>query len=364
MSQQTVLNATHRAAGARMVDFGGWDMPIHYGSQVDEHHQVRRDVGMFDVSHMTVIDLHGPRTRDFLRHLLANSIDKLKVPGKALYSCMLNEKGGVIDDLIVYYLAEDFFRIVSNASTRDKDLAWIEPVAASFDVRVVERPELALIAVQGPNARVAVLAQVAEADRAAVAALGKFAAIDVKGSQGEALFVARTGYTGEDGFEIVLPQGAAVALWNRLAEAGVKPAGLGARDTLRLEAGMNLYGQDMDETVSPLEAGLAWTVAFDEGRDFIGRSALEAQKSAGVPRRMVGLVLQDKGVLRHGQRVATAAGDGEILSGTFAPTLGTSIAFARIPAGEPGEVGVDIRGRIVPARIVKYPFVRDGKPVE
>ncbi len=364
MSQQTVLNATHRAAGARMVDFGGWDMPIHYGSQVDEHHQVRRDVGMFDVSHMTVIDLHGPRTRDFLRHLLANSIDKLKVPGKALYSCMLNEKGGVIDDLIVYYLAEDFFRIVSNASTRDKDLAWIEPVAASFDVRVVERPELALIAVQGPNARVAVLAQVAEADRAAVAALGKFAAIDVKGSQGEALFVARTGYTGEDGFEIVLPQGAAVALWNRLAEAGVKPAGLGARDTLRLEAGMNLYGQDMDETVSPLEAGLAWTVAFDEGRDFIGRSALEAQKAAGVPRRMVGLVLQDKGILRHGQRVVTAAGDGEILSGTFAPTLGTSIAFARIPAGEPGEVGVDIRGRIVPARIVKYPFVRDGKPVE
>ena len=364
MSQQTVLNATHRAAGARMVDFGGWDMPIHYGSQVDEHHQVRRDVGMFDVSHMTVIDLHGARTRDFLRRLLANSVDKLKAHGKALYSCMLNEQGGVIDDLIVYFLGEEFFRIVSNASTRDKDLAWIEKVAADFGVRGVERPELALIAVQGPNARSAVLAQVAESDRAAVEALGKFVAVDAKGTQGEALFVARTGYTGEDGFEIVLPQEHAVALWNRLAEAGVKPAGLGARDTLRLEAGMNLYGQDMDETVSPLEAALGWTIGFDEGRDFIGRAALEAQKAAGVPRRMVGLLLEDKGILRHGQRVVTAAGDGEILSGTFAPTLGKSIAFARIPAGEAGEVGVDIRGRIVSARIVKFPFVRDGKAVE
>ena len=364
MSQQTVLNATHRAAGARMVDFGGWDMPIHYGSQVDEHHQVRRDVGMFDVSHMTVIDLHGDGVRAFLRRLLANSVDKLKLPGKALYSCMLNERGGVIDDLIVYFLREDFFRIVSNAATRDKDLAWIEKVAADFQVRVVERPELALIAVQGPNARAAVLAQVAEADRAAVEALGKFVAMDAQGIGGEALFVARTGYTGEDGFEIVLPQDSAVALWQRLAAAGVKPAGLGARDTLRLEAGMNLYGQDMDEDVSPLEAGLAWTLGMDEGRDFIGRAALEAQKAQGVPRRMVGLVLEDKGILRHGQRVVTAVGDGEILSGSFAPTLGTSIAFARIPAGEPGAVGVDIRGRIVPARIVKFPFVRDGKAVE
>ncbi len=364
MSQKTVLNDTHRAAGARMVDFGGWDMPIHYGSQVDEHHQVRRDVGIFDVSHMTVIDLHGAGARDFLRRLLANAIDKLKKPGKALYSCMLNEQGGVIDDLIVYFLADDFFRIVSNASTRDKDMAWIEKVAGDFDVRVVERPELALIAVQGPNARAAVLAQIGESDRAAVEALGKFVAIDAQGVQGEALFVARTGYTGEDGFEIVLPSDQAVTFWNRLADAGVKPCGLGARDTLRLEAGMNLYGQDMDEQISPLEAGLAWTVSFDEDRDFIGRAALEAQKANGVARRMVGLVLEDKGILRHGQRVVTALGDGEILSGTFAPTLAKSIAFARIPAGEPGEVGVDIRGRIVPARIVKYPFVRDGKPVE
>lgn len=364
MTQQTILNATHRAAGARMVDFGGWDMPIHYGSQVEEHHQVRRDVGMFDVSHMTVVDLHGENVRPFLRHLLANSVDKLKLPGKALYSCMLNERGGVIDDLITYYLSEDFFRLVVNAATRDKDLAWIEKQAGAFGVRVTERPEFALIAVQGPNARAAVLPLLAEADRARIEALTRFSAAQAEGSDGEALFVARTGYTGEDGFEIVLPQEQAVAFWNRLADAGVKPAGLGARDTLRLEAGMNLYGQDMDEDVSPLEAALAWTVSFDEARDFIGRAALDAQKAAGVPRRMVGLVLEDKGVLRHGQRVVTAVGDGEILSGTFSPTLAKSIAFARIPAGEAGEVSVDIRGKLLPARIVKFPFVRDGKPVE
>lgn len=362
MSQKTVLNEIHRNAGARMVDFGGWDMPIHYGSQVEEHHAVRQAAGMFDVSHMTVIDLHGAKVRAYLHHLLANNVDKLKRTGRAIYSCMLNERGGVIDDLIAYYLAEDHYRLVTNAATRDKDLAWIQTHAADFAVRVHERPELALIAVQGPQARAKVLPLVAEADRAAVENLGRFSAIDAAGVQGEALFVARTGYTGEDGFEIVLPSAVAVAFWNRLAEAGVKPCGLGARDTLRLEAGMNLYGQDMDEDVSPLEAGLSWTVAFDEGRDFIGRAALEAQRTAGVPRRMVGLVLEGKGILRHEQRVETTAGDGVITSGTFAPTLGKSIAFARIPAGVDGdEVGVDIRGRIVPARIVKYPFVRDGK---
>ena len=364
MSQKTILNETHRAAGARMVDFGGWDMPIHYGSQMDEHHQVRRAAGMFDVSHMTVIDLHGDKVRAFLHYLLANNVDKLKTTGRAIYSCMLNERGGVIDDLIAYYLGENFYRLVTNAATRDKDMPWIEQHAQAFGVTVTERPELALIAVQGPEARAAVLPLVAAADRDRAEALSKFSAIDVVGAEGEPLFLARTGYTGEDGFEIVMPSDVAIAFWDRLAEAGVKPCGLGARDTLRLEAGMNLYSQDMDEDVTPLEAGLAWTVAFDEGRDFIGRAALDAQKAAGVPRRMVGLVLEDKGVLRHGQRVVTALGDGEILSGTFAPTLGKSIAFARIPTGEAGDIGVDIRGRVVPARIVKYPFVRDGKAVE
>jgi aminomethyltransferase len=360
MTQKTVLNATHRALGAKMVDFGGWDMPISYGSQLEEHHQVRRDAGMFDVSHMTVVDLTGPHTREFLRRLLANSVDKLKSPGKALYSCMLNEQGGVIDDLIVYFLAEEFFRVVVNASTRDKDLAWIEAQAKAFGVTVTERPELAMIAVQGPNARAKVIGLLAPASRAAIEKLGKFAAREALGDAGETLFVARTGYTGEDGFEIVLPETQAVGFWNRLIEAGVKPAGLGARDTLRLEAGMNLYGQDMDESISPYEAGLAWTVALDQGRDFIGRDVLEAQKRDGAPRQLIGLVMDEKGVLRHGQPVLTTAGNGEILSGTFSPTLAKGIAFARVPAGDLGAVRVDIRGREVPVRVVKFPFVRDG----
>jgi aminomethyltransferase len=364
MTDKTVLNDTHRAAGARMVDFGGWDMPINYGSQIEEHHAVRRDAGMFDVSHMTVVDLHGERTREFLRHLLANNVDKLKVQGKALYSCMLNEQGGVIDDLIVYFFDEAHFRLVVNAATRAKDLAWIGQQARAFGVEVKERPDFAMIAVQGPNARAKVIGLLHEVDRPRIEKLGRFAAAAAQGPHGMPLFIARTGYTGEDGFEIIVPNEHAVALWQALADAGVKPAGLGARDTLRLEAGMNLYGQDMDETVSPWEANLGWTIALDEGRDFIGRKALEAQKAAGVPRVMVGLVLDEKGVLRHGQKVLTANGEGEILSGSFAPTLEKAVAFARIPAGEPGDVRVDIRGREVPVRVVKYPFVRDGKPCE
>ncbi len=362
MTLKTLLNETHRSLGAKMVDFGGWDMPIHYGSQIDEHHLVRRAAGMFDVSHMTVVDLKGARTREFLRQLLANSIDKLKVTGKALYSCMLNAQGGVIDDLIVYFLADDFFRMVVNASTREKDLAWIRQHAAAFDVEVVEREDLAIVAVQGPQARALVAGLVAGGDRAALDKLGRFAALDVASVDGVPLFVARTGYTGEDGYEVLLPQAAVVGFWNALLAAGVKPAGLGARDTLRLEAGMNLYGQDMDEGVTPYEAALAWTVALDEGRAFIGRDVLEAQKAAGNARQMIGLVMDDKGVLRHGQKVLTANGEGEILSGTFSPTLGKAIAFARVPAGEPGDVRVDIRGKEVPVRVVKFPFVRDGQP--
>jgi aminomethyltransferase len=364
MTHKTVLHATHRALGARMVDFGGWDMPINYGSQIEEHHAVRRGAGMFDVSHMTVVDLHGARTREFLRYLLANNVDKLKLGGKALYSCMLNERGGVIDDLIVYFLDDSNFRLVVNAATRDKDLAWIEKQAQAFDVAVKERPELAMIAVQGPQARDKVFGLLHDADRPRIEKLGKFSSAAARGPHDMPLFIARTGYTGEDGFEIIVPQEHAVALWDALAGAGVMPAGLGARDTLRLEAGMNLYGQDMDEDVLPWEANLAWTIALDEGRDFIGRAALEAQKAAGVPRVMVGLVLDDKGVLRHGQKVLTAQGDGEILSGSFAPTLNKAVAFARIPAGDPGDIRVDIRGRELPVRLVKYPFVRDGKPCE
>ncbi|MEZ0472739.1 glycine cleavage system aminomethyltransferase GcvT [Luteimonas salinilitoris] len=361
MTRKTVLNDSHRSLGAKMVDFGGWDMPLNYGSQIEEHHQVRRDAGMFDVSHMTVVDLHGARVRPFLRRLLANSVDKLKKPGKALYGCMLDPRGGVIDDLIVYFLADDHFRLVVNAATRVKDLAWIGEQAADFGVEVRERPELAMIAVQGPNARERVAALLQADDRDRAAKLSRFAATEAKSGSGASLFVARTGYTGEDGFEIVLAEADTVGFWNALLQAGVRPAGLGARDTLRLEAGLALYGQDMDEDVSPYEAALGWTVALDEGRAFIGREALERQQAEGAARQLIGVVMDERGVLRHGQRVLGASGEGEILSGTFSPTLGKAIAFARVPAGDPGEVRVDIRGREVPLRVVKFPFVRDGQ---
>ena len=366
MTRKTILNDAHRALGAKMVDFGGWDMPLHYGSQVEEHHQVRRDAGMFDVSHMTVVDLRGERVREFLRHLVANSVDKLQKPGKALYTCMLDERGGIIDDLIVYFLGDGFFRLVVNAATRDKDLAWINRQAQPFGVSVTEREDFAMVAVQGPNARERVIGLLDEAGAKAAGKLGRFAAIEVATKNGTPLFLARTGYTGEDGFEVVVSMGQAVALWDALLAAGVKPAGLGARDTLRLEAGLNLYGQDMDDTVTPYEAALGWTVSLDEGRDFVGRERLEAQKASGAARQMIGLVMDEKGVLRHGQRVVTAHGDGEILSGTFSPTLGKAIAFARVPAGDialgaEGNVRVDIRGREVPVRVVKFPFVRDGQ---
>ncbi len=357
--QRTPLYEAHRAANGRMVDFSGWEMPINYGSQIEEHHQVRRDAGMFDVSHMTVVDVLGANTRPFLSRLLANDVSRLVEPGKALYSCMLNEQGGVIDDLIVYFLSEDRFRLVVNAATRDKDLAWLQRQSSGFDIGVLERPALAMIAVQGPAAREKALSVLPPDLAEQAAGLSAFFACE----SGD-WFVARTGYTGEDGFEITLPDHAAVELWNRLLKAGVKPCGLGARDTLRLEAGMNLYGQDMDETTSPLVSGLAWTVAMKDSRDFIGRAALQAGKDAGVQQRLVGLVLEDRGVLRHGQVVNTAEGSGVITSGGFSPTLERAIALARIPAGTSAECTVDIRGKQLRARIVKPPFVRNGQACE
>jgi aminomethyltransferase len=357
MGKRTPLYDEHVRLGAKLVDFAGWDMPIHYGSQIEEHHAVRREAGMFDVSHMTVIDLEGAGSRDFLGYLLANDVDKLKQSGKALYSCMLNERGGVIDDLIVYFLHQDFFRLVVNSATRDKDLAWIERHAAPFDLRVRERPELAMIAVQGPAARDKVLPLLGE-DAGLAQALKPFFGCFI----GD-WFVARTGYTGEDGFEIMLPQGEAALLWRRLVEAGVRPCGLGARDTLRLEAGMSLYGTDMDEEVTPLESGLGWTVAWEPAeREFIGRAPLQAQREAGVSRCLTGLVLLDKGVLRNHQKVVVDGDrEGEITSGSFSPTLGGAIALARIPADAGEQVQVEIRGHRVPAKVVKPPFVRHGK---
>ena len=355
MGRRTPLYDLHVAAGARMVDFGGWDMPVGYGSQIEEHHAVRRDAGMFDVSHMCVVDLRGAGVRPLLTRLLANDVARLAAPGKALYSCMLKPDGGVIDDLIATWLDEKWFRVVVNAGTADKDLAWMKEHARQIGVAVVARRDLAIVAVQGPNARARVLPLLPEAARGAAGALGTFygAAFD------DEWFVSRTGYTGEDGFEVALPSEAAAGFWNALQAAGVAPCGLGARDTLRLEAGMNLYGNDMDESVTPLESGLAWTVVFEGRRDFIGRAALEKQRDAGVARQLTGLLLEDRGVLRAHQKVfAGAAGEGEVTSGTFSPTLERSIALARLPAAAAGRVEVDIRGKRVPASIVKPPFVR------
>ena len=356
MGKRTALYDTHVAAGARMVDFGGWDMPVHYGSQIDEHHAVRADAGMFDVSHMTVLDLEGARVREFLRKLLANDVAKLKDSGKALYSCMLNNQAGVVDDLIVYFMREDWFRMVVNAATRDKDLAWITERAQTYGVNILER-HTAMVAVQGPKARDKAASVLPAALRAPALALKPFSA-----AAGEGLFVGRTGYTGEDGFEIIMPAEQAADYWQRFTQAGVAPCGLGARDTLRLEAAMNLYGSDMDEGVTPLESGLGWTIAWEPtDRDFVGRKALTAQRDAGPKRKLVGLVLEDKGVLRGHQKVISDGGEGEITSGTFSPTLERSIALARVPVATGAEVQVDIRGRLCKARVVKPPFVRNGQ---
>jgi aminomethyltransferase len=355
--RRTALYDQHVAAGARLVDFGGWDMPVNYGSQIEEHHAVRSDAGMFDVSHMCTVDLRGAGARALLVRLLANDIGRLTVPGKALYSCMLRADGGVIDDLIVYFLDEQWFRLVVNAGTAEKDLEWIQEYARPAGVSLAPRRDLVMVAVQGPRARAKVLPLLPPACQASASGLGIFF-----GTPCGEWFVARTGYTGEDGFEIMLPARDAKAFWNALQAVGVRPCGLGARDTLRLEAGMNLYGNDMDEGVSPLESGLAWTVVLDGDRDFIGKAALVAERGKGPARKLVGLLLLGRGVLRSRQRViADGAGSGEVTSGTFSPTLERSIGFARVPAATGDSVQVDIRGRLMPARVVKPPFVRNGK---
>lgn len=357
MLRQTPLNAAHRTAGAKMVDFGGWDMPVSYGSQIEEHHAVRRDAGMFDVSHMLALDLSGDSARAFLRYALANNVDKLAVPGKALYSCLLRPDGGILDDLIVYFLREDAFRIVVNAATADKDVAWFNALIAERGSGLALKPrrDLAMIAVQGPHAR-AKLWQALAGARAASEPLKPFMA-----TQFGDYFIARTGYTGEDGFEITLPAVRAVELWETLAAQGARPCGLGARDTLRLEAGMNLYGQDMTEAENPLESGLAWTVDLTSPRDFVGKAVLAG---APITRHQVGLLLQSGGgVLRSHQKVLSAKGGGEVTSGTFSPTLAQSVALARVPLEvAPGDtVAVEIRDKKLDARVVKPPFVRHGK---
>jgi aminomethyltransferase len=358
MSNKTVLYDKHIEYGGKIVDFAGWQMPVNYGSQIDEHHQVRQDAGMFDVSHMTVIDLTGEGVKPFLQVLLANDVVRLKQPGKALYSCMLNHDGGVIDDLIVYFMHDDWYRMVVNAATRDKDLAWIDEQSAGYDVEINERSDLAMVAVQGPHAREKAIEALPVDVVEAVSGLERFFGC----ACGE-WFVGRTGYTGEDGFEIMLPDTEAPALWDGLAEAGVKPCGLGARDTLRLEAGMNLYGADMTESTSPLVSGLGWTVAWEpEDREFIGRAFLQEQRDQGVVYKWVGLILEGKGILRGHQKVVVeGVGEGETTSGTFSPTLKRSIALARVPKETGDQCQVEIRGKLLNAKVVKPVFVREGK---
>ncbi len=354
MAAKTPLYDAHLEAGARMVEFAGWSLPIRYGSLVEEHAAVRERAGMFDVSHMTVVDVEGEGAREGLRRLLANDVDKIREDGQAIYGCMLDDDGGIIDDLITYRIESGFYRLVVNAATREGDLAWMNERLAGEDVSIRERDDLAMLAVQGPQAR-AILAD----------QLGLPAIEDLKPFRsmvhGE-LFIARTGYTGEDGCEIVLPNGLIGDLFRSLLDAGVVPCGLGARDSLRLEAGLNLYGQDMDTATTPLESNLAWSVAFEPvDRDFIGRRALEAQREGGVDRKLVGLVLGAGGIPRAGARVITADGDGEVTSGGFGPTVGRPVAMARIPAGATDQVEVELRGKRLPARVVKLPFVRNGR---
>lgn len=358
MGRRTQLFELHRELNARMVDFAGWDMPVQYSSQIGEHHAVRRGAGVFDVSHMGILDLEGDRARACLQRLLANDVARLTAPGQALYSCMLAEDGGILDDLIVYSQPAGAFRIVVNAGTRDADLDWMRAQAAPFGVRITERTDLAMLAVQGPEARARVAQLLPAPDAAGALALARHACAAFG-----AWFIARTGYTGEDGFEIMLPGSEAVRLWRELNAHGVASCGLGARDTLRLEAGLCLYGSDMDRSTHPFESNLGWSVAFDPaGRDFIGRPALERIRARGSERELVGLVLEQRGVLRRQQRVLLPGGAaGEVTSGTFSPTLERSIALARVPAGSGAtEAQVEIRGRALTARIVRPPFVPRG----
>ena len=357
MGQRTPLYDLRLALGAKMVDFGGWDMPLHYGSQVEEHHEVRRDCGVFDVSHMTVIDITGLQAKQWLQYLLANDVERLNTPGRALYSAMLNEQGGVVDDMIVY-LMPGGYRLIVNAATRDQDLAWMQAQLKGYDVQLQERPELALLAIQGPQARHKVAELVSQARAQLIQQLKPF-----EGQSCGDWFIARTGYTGEDGLEIVLPADQAPAFFNDLVGAGISPIGLGARDTLRLEAGMNLYGQDIHLSVSPLCANMAWTIAWEPAsRKFVGREALEAEKAGGVQLKLVGLVLEERGVLRAHQVVRIAnVGEGEITSGSFSPTLSKSIALARVPMATADRAEVEIRGKWYPVRVVKPTFVRLGK---
>ena len=363
---KTVLHSAHLAAGAKLVDFGGWEMPVNYGSQIEEHLNTRKACGLFDVSHMAVVDIEGNNGTEFLQHVVANDVAKLKTDGQALYGCLLNENACVIDDLIVYR-TDPGYRIVINAGTAENDLQWLTKQAQSFNaLKLIPRrsdlvgaiDSLGMIAIQGPTA-IEVLSNSIPESKEIVMTLKPFHSKTIETSFGK-IMVARTGYTGEDGFELMIPLSQTENVWHALTKAGGKPAGLGARDTLRLEAGMNLYGQDMNDQTSPLDAGLGWTIDLSSQRNFIGREALEKYQQQF---SFLGLVLLDKGVLRSHQIVQTKLGAGEITSGTFSPSLQQSIALAKLPKGT--EIGstvtVIIRDKELQAKVVKPCFVRKGQ---
>lgn len=357
MTTSTPLYNSHADAGAKFVDFFGWNMPIHYGSQVQEHRAVRNQCGIFDVSHMTIVDLKGKQVTSFLRYLLANDVAKLKHSGRALYTCMLNFEGGIIDDLLIYKLEDEFYRLVVNCVTREKDLNWIKTQAQDYEVNIEEQPKLIMIAIQGPEAREHACKMLPAALEVNVNLLKRFQCLLQNN-----WFFARTGYTGEDGFEVITPQEDAIILWQQLIDEGIQPCGLGARDTLRLEAGLNLYGQDMDESVTPYESNLSWTVSLDdEARNFIGKEALQKQKHEGIKQKLVGIVIKDRAVIRHGCKVLVeSAGEGIVTSGTYSPSLSLSIGLARVPTAAEAYCQVEIRNKMFTADIVKPPFIHNG----
>lgn len=351
--KRTALYHEHLKAFAKMVDFSGWEMPLHYGSQIEEHHAVRQSAGLFDVSHMGVLDIEGEKSTDFLRLVLANDIRKLKHPGNALYSCLLNEKAGIIDDLIAYWIAPHTYRLIINASRIEADCAWLQKYAGDFGVTLHLHKDLAIIAVQGPKA-IACTQNALKLPNQDLLSLKRFHSFFTDGLQ-----IARTGYTGEDGVEIILAENHAAEIWQQLLDAGAKPCGLGARDTLRLEAGYNLYGTDMDESTSPLISNLAWTLSWeDPSRDFIGKKALLAQMEEGIQSKLVGIIMQEAGVLRNHQIIfIDGIAKGEITSGSFSPTLGHAIALARLPIDAETGLTVEKRGKYIPVNLIKLPFI-------
>lgn len=351
--KKTPLYEQHVNARGQMVDFAGWMMPLNYGSQLNEHKFVREHAGLFDVSHMAIFDIKGQQAKAFLSYLLANDITKIS-HFKALYSCMLNEEGGVKDDLIVYQLSDDFYRIISNASTREKNQQWLTNIAQAFSVEIILRDDLGIIALQGPEA-INIAKQFFDLPKLTELKPFEFTLF-------EDIVIARTGYTGEDGFEIIIPIAKLPEIWQALVMLGAKPCGLGARDTLRLEAGLNLYGSDMDETTTPMESNLEWTIGWEH--DFVGKNKLIEAKQNASQKKLIGLIMQERGVLRNHQKIELNNGTlGEITSGTFSPTLGHSIALARISGPIDEEGTVTIRDKVQKITVVKPPFVRKGKPI-